>query len=344
MFLEEIMPRKKNNLTREDLIEMYAGLLVHNLPQEIVVDRLTKIMSNPQLQVITGESPATVSRVVTGAYQWNFSAAQDLYRFYQETCAEPIDAHVAVSLSDVMPLYTAPEVENMEKNIRNAIDSIETTVKQLRRNLLTESKTMRKQVVTPNEQSKRQQHFAQEMVIPVFKQNATKQSTEKASEESEITIEYKETKDPINPNKKRQYWSDDHEHWFIARPDGMKGMANTCGFENEQDPAFSTLRLADRVMLEFLNLTTLMHFDIDEENVMADNQLSNPKNFWLLHSRYGAFDNQYLRNQLGDAPVNLEPMFNTAEDMLIWKNRQFKWLKDNPEFTDKNGTFEGIKL
>ena len=338
------MPRRKNELTREELAEMYAGLLVHNLPQEIVVDRLTKIMSNPQLQVITGESPATVSRVVTGAYQWNFAAAQALYRFYQETCAEPIDARVAVSLGDVMPLYTAPEVEHMDKNIRNAVDSIETIVKQLRRNLLAESKTMRKQVVTPNEQINRLQDFAQEMVTPPFKPTAVKPPVKKAPQEPEITIEYKEATDPIDPNKKRRYWSDDHKHWFIARPDGMEGMAKTCGFESEQDPAFSTLQLADRVMLEFLNLTTLMHFDVDEENAMAENQLSNPKNFWLLHSRYGAFDNQYLRNQLGDAPVNLEPMFNTAEDMLIWKKRQFKWLKDNPEFVDKNGTIEGIEL
>ena len=141
------MPRTSTkDITKEDLVEKYRGVFVRNLDLATVVKKIIPIMNNYELQLITGETSAQITRLKNNQGNLKLESLEKLYDFYKETSKLPISTKENPLEEDYFALYTENDLNKAIIEIDNLFDTMETLAGNSKRKIISNLKVMKKNV------------------------------------------------------------------------------------------------------------------------------------------------------------------------------------------------------
>lgn len=330
------MPRTSTkDITKEDLVEKYRGVFVRNLDLATVVKKIIPIMNNYELQLITGETSAQITRLKNNQGNLKLESLEKLYDFYKETSKLPISTKENPLEEDYFALYTENDLNKAIIEIDNLFDTMETLAGNSKRKIISNLKVMKKNVTLSKQ-----------------KENETRENIKNTEN---IDIEQKDTEQihayaiDNTTSKIKEYRTiegnivitDDGENFFLKPKEYLSDddMRIVAGFEGDQNKdIWSHLTLYEKYVFEFRALISKMPFDeTDPEYHLISNLFKTdaPDAFWGLHKKYGSRDNADIRNKVLAAfslneiapPTN----FKSIEDAQDWVSRKVQWLALNED-------------
>lgn len=307
----------------EKLIEQWGsyGAIREGLEYDRAVSFLIKVLSNNEIEVITGTSKVNASRIKHGKKEIDREIGNRLYQFYLDIAPMPVDQS-DIPDEKLIPLYNRKDVIWCIDQLKNARQQTDTIIGNAFRLVQSQLRSMRDQ--TPVDTDKNSQELNDETHE---KEQASK---EKKEQVNKVQI------DQVKNANGDVYLTDDHQNFYLKPNEKLEETMKRLGYVKKYAQEFSKLTLHQRYLLEFATLAKHLPVD-DHSNYTIDElkKIYTPSVFWKLHAILGGNDNQDLRDKLKNYNVSLSrPVFNDIKDVVDWTNSLDEWLQKHPKFKD----------